>query len=295
MGAASLHIPVLLQETMYHLRPSVEAHLLDCTLGLGGHSAEMLRRGAAVTAIERDPAARAAAAERLAGQGERLRIVAGDFATAAAELADAGEIFDGVLADLGASSMQLDDATRGFSLRAEAAADMRMDPERGESALEFIDRHGEDDLADVIYRYAEEPRSRRIARALKRARAAGVSSAAGLAEAIRAAIPGRFRRHPAVRTFQALRIAVNEELEQLRGLLGLLPRLVRPGGRAVIISFHSLEDRMVKERLREDHRAGAYDDRAKKVVRAGPDEVAANPRARAAKLRWARRAGEAAT
>jgi 16S rRNA (cytosine1402-N4)-methyltransferase len=285
---AVLHRSVLLAETVEHLAPASGVRVLDCTLGLGGHSAALLSLGATVLGIDRDERARAAAQRRLAAYGARFTLRGGTFAEAAEELLAAGERFDAVLADLGVSSMQLDDEGRGFSLRSPAAADMRMGDGCPDTALTLIDRLDEEGLAGIIYRYGEERFSRRIARALKQARAAGrLESGEQLAATVRCVVPGRHQRHPALRTFQALRIAVNDELGQLERLLAALPGLLAPGGRAVVISFHSLEDRLVKNSFRDERARGSYQGIARRVVTAGDEELAANPRAASAKLRWA--------
>ncbi|MFW5844814.1 MAG: 16S rRNA (cytosine(1402)-N(4))-methyltransferase RsmH, partial [Planctomycetota bacterium] len=196
--------------------------------------------------------------------------------------------FGAVLADLGVSSLQLDAPERGFGIRSPERLDMRMGDGCPEDALQLIERLDETALAEVIWRYGEERLSRRIARVLKQAVAAGTTSALGCAEAIRAGVRGHQPRHPALRTFQALRIAVNDELGQLEHLLARLPRLLRPGGVGVIISFHSLEDRLVKQAFRGARQAGIYQTISKKVVTAGADERRRNRRAQPAKLRWAR-------
>ena len=226
--AADLHVPVLLDAVVEHLRPHAGMRALDCTLGMGGHSAALLTRGATVVGVDRDGAARALATGRLAGFSETFALRAGTFADVAEAAVKAGERFDAVLADLGVSSLQLDDRERGFSLKSAVTADMRMDRENGETALDLIDRLAESDLADVIYKYGEERLSRRIARALKAARAEGVSTGEELALVIRKVVPGHQPRHPAGRTFQALRIAVNDELGQLERLLAILPDLLTP-------------------------------------------------------------------
>ena len=275
---------------MEHLDLTPDAHVLDCTLGWGGHSAACLERGARVTAIDRDPRARAAAGRRLAPYGDRCRILAGDFAGRTDELRAAGEAFDGAVVDLGISSPMVDGDAHGMGIHSTSKLDMRMDPALPRSALDLIDGCDEDELADIIYRFGEERRSRPIARKLKAARRGGASTCVEMAEAVRTAVPGRRRRHPALRTFQALRIAVNDELGQLDRLLDNLPHLLRPAGRAVVISFHSLEDRRVKQAFRAQRRAGLYGEVARKVATAGKAELAVNRRARPAKLRWARRA-----
>lgn len=261
--------------------------VLDCTCGLGGHSEALLNRGCTILGVDRDARARELACRRLAPYHDRFDVRGGTFATAVAVFIAAGEVFDAVLADLGVSSMQLDDEERGFSWRNGTRADMRMGDGCDEDALALIDRLDEQALADVIFTYGEERLSRRIAKSLKRARAAGADTGAALAEAIRAAVPGHQPRHPAVRTFQALRIAVNRELDELEVLLGALPRLLKPAGRAVVISFHSLEDRMVKLAFRAHQDAGHYADIARRPVVADDAELAANPRSSSAKLRWA--------
>jgi 16S rRNA (cytosine1402-N4)-methyltransferase len=285
--AADLHVPVLLDAVVEHLRPQAGVRALDCTLGLGGHSAALLERGADVVGIDRDGAARPLAAGRLARFGARFTLRAGTFADVAEAAMKAGERFDAVLADLGVSSLQLDDRERGFSLKSAVTADMRMDREHGETALDLIDRLGESELADVIYKYGEERLSRRIAKALKAARADGVATGEELAAVIRKVVPGHQPRHPASRTFQALRIAVNDELGQLERLLAILPELLTANGRAAIISFHSLEDRLVKQTLRAQQKSGRLGRVANRVVVATQAELDANPRAGSAKLRWA--------
>ena len=197
--------------------------VLDCTCGAGGHAQALLDRGATVWGVDRDPRARALVSERLQAYGERFRILAGTFATIGEQLVQAGERFDGVLADLGVSSMQLDEDERGFGIRSQADADMRMGDEASADAPSFIDATPEDELAEIIRTYGEERMAGRVARVLKEARAAGKRSAADLAAAVRSVIPGRQGRHPALRTFQALRIAVNGELDQLNELLAHLP------------------------------------------------------------------------
>lgn len=240
--------------------------------------------------IDRDARARECASRRLASFGSAFQVRGGTFATAVAAFLATGERFDAVLADLGVSSMQLDDEQRGFSWRAEARADMRMGDGCAEDVLALIDRLDEGALADVIFTYGEERLSRRIAKALKQARTDGAVTGSQLAEAIRATVSGHQPRHPAVRTFQALRIAVNRELDELEGLLTALPKLLNPGGRAAVISFHSLEDRMVKYAFRAHRTAGYFSDISGKPVVASAQECEINPRSSSAKLRWARAA-----
>jgi 16S rRNA (cytosine1402-N4)-methyltransferase len=298
------HEPVLSREVVEILRPEPGRLLLDCTLGGGGHAELLLERGAQVIGIDRDPRAVAAARARLARYGEAFRAVRADFRDARGVLGALGiaEV-DGALADLGVSSPQLDEAGRGFSFSRPGPLDMRMGSE-GETLAELLARVDERELAGILRRYGEEPFARPVARAIKRAVASGEPlDTARLAEVVAGAIPRRswpHRIHPATRTFQALRIAVNDELGSLAAWLESLPRLVKVGGRAAAISFHSLEDRMVKERFRALTRActcppdlpvcacgalAAFAPVTRKAIVAGEAEVAANPRARSARLR----------
>jgi 16S rRNA (cytosine1402-N4)-methyltransferase len=260
--------------------------LLDCTLGGGGHSALLLAAHPQllVTGLDQDPTARAAAAERLAPWAERLRIVATNFAAFSPE-----QPLQGVLADLGVSSPQLDRPERGFSFRADGPIDMRMNPEAGEPAAALLDRLEETALADVLYQLGEERLSRRIARRLVAERPWRQRSTAELAYAIAGCYPPPARRgriHPATRSFQALRIAVNDELGALDQLLQRAPDWLAPGGILAIISFHSLEDRRVKMAFRSDERLELIQ---RRPLVAGEAELAANPRSRSARLRLARR------
>jgi 16S rRNA (cytosine1402-N4)-methyltransferase len=263
--------------------------LIDCTLGSGGHTALLLEAHPTleVIGLDQDPAARAAAAERLAPWGERVRIVASNFAAFTPE----GPV-QGVLADLGVSSPQLDEGERGFSFRFEGPIDMRMNPDAGETAAELLDRLEERELADLLYGLGEERLSRRIARRLVSERANrpwGERSTAELAYAIAGCYPPKARHgrlHPATRSFQALRIAVNDELGSLAQLLQRAPDWLAPAGLLAIISFHSLEDRQVKRAFLEDPRLERL---TRKPITAGAEELEANPRSRSAKLRVARR------
>ena len=270
--------------------------IVDGTLGGGGHAEALLDRGARVLGLDRDPKALAAATARLARFEGRFQARQGDYADA---LALAGGPVDGLLLDLGVSSPQLDDAARGFSFTKDGPLDMRMGGQ-GRTAAELIAETDERELADLIYAFGEERFSRQIARALK---AAAPRTTLEAAKAVEAAVPRKLREtriHPATRTFQALRIAVNQELRQLESTLQGLDALLRPGGRAAIISFHSLEDRLVKQAFRR--LSGGEDPGprglplppgppprfrllTKKALVASEAEVAANPRARSAKLR----------
>jgi 16S rRNA (cytosine1402-N4)-methyltransferase len=300
-----VHEPVLAREVVEILRPAPGSLLVDCTLGGGGHALLFLERGARVIGIDKDPRALAAANARLARFGEAFRAVRADFRDARAVL-DAlgiGEV-DGALADLGVSSPQLDDPERGFAFSRAGPLDMRM-AEEGETLADLLRRIDERELARILREYGEEPFARPIARAVKRAleRDEGALDTARLAEVVAGAIPRKAwprKIHPATRTFQALRIAVNDELGALAAWLDGLPRLLAPGGRAAVISFHSLEDRRVKEKFRALAQActcppdlpvcacgakATFAPLTKKPVLAGEAEVAANPRARSAKLR----------
>jgi len=269
---------------------------IDCTVGLGGHSSAIAKRLGAqghLIGFDKDPKAIELAQERLkppAGEEHNwpeIRLVQGSFAAVGEQVAAASA--DGLLADLGLSSLQLEDAARGFSFQADAPLDMRMDPHAALTADQVVNRLDEQSLADVIYEFGEERRSRRIARAIVRARP--IRSTMHLAEVVSAAArpmnPSERRIHPATRTFQAIRIHVNRELDDLRQLLseGGVPRVLRPGGRLVIISFHSLEDRIVKDAMREGAQAGRYRLLTKKPVTPSEEEIARNPRSRSAKLR----------
>lgn len=286
--AAHRHVPVMLEEIVDLVQPGCGQRVLDCTLGMGGHSESFLAAGSEIVGVDRDPEARSLAQHRLSAYADRLTILPMSFGTAAQRLVADGERFDAVLADLGVSSWQLDAEHRGFGIRSAAEADMRMGDESGETAIDLIDRLDADELANVIYRYGEERRSRRIARALKEAVAAGTTRADGLADVIRRCVPGHHRRHPALRTFQALRIAVNDELGQLETLLSHTADLLAPNGVMIVLTFHSLEDRLVKHTWRDQVRAGVLAAASKKVVTASQRELQHNRRAASAKLRWAR-------
>ena len=289
------HTTVMPGEVVEALSPRDGGVYLDLTAGGGGHAAAILAAcdGARVIAFDRDPAAIDAARQCLAEFGVRARVARASFDEVEAWLADAGVgQVDGLIADLGISSHQLTDAERGMSFRVEGPLDMRMDPTQGETARELVDRLSQDELADVIYQLGEERRSRRVARCIKQALAAGeLETTLDLRRAVvRAVGPRRVGGiDPATRTFQALRIAVNGELDQLATLLDTASRIVRPGGTAVFISFHSLEDRLVKRAFVDRER---WQRLSKKPLTATDEECAENPRARSAKLRAARRRDE---
>ncbi len=282
------HEPVLLAESMEALAVRPGGTYVDGTLGLGGHTREILERSApngTVLGIDKDGEALVAAQARLLSYGERLRLNHADY-RAVPDILE-GRSVDGILLDLGVSSLQLDTAERGFSFRLEGPLDMRMDPSQGPSARDVVSRLPEHDLADVIYRYGEERASRRIARAIVLARRKKPLETTGeLASIVRRAA-GRSRRpglDPATRTFQALRIYVNRELEALPDSLADLARCLAPGGRLVVISFHSLEDREVKQTFRSLASQG-FSILTRKPVTPSPAERGRNPRSRSAKLR----------
>jgi 16S rRNA (cytosine1402-N4)-methyltransferase len=290
------HTSVMREEVVRAISPRAGGVYVDATLGGAGHTVALLEAEpkARIVGIDRDPAAIAAAEERLAPVADRVALVRGTFSQLREHLDALGiSHVHGVIADLGVSSPQLDDAARGMSFRREGPIDMRMDPDTGETALELIDRLADDELADVIYRYGDERRSRRIARGIKKALAAGeLSTTLDLRRAVvRAVGPARVGGvDPATRTFQALRIAVNRELQELEELLAVLPDIVAEGGVAVLIAFHSLEDRLVKRAFA----GGGWSTLTKKPQLATEEECSQNPRARSAKLRAARRASELA-
>jgi len=320
------HVPVLLKEAIDFLSVRRGGTYIDATVGLGGHSYEIAKRLGApghLIGLDKDPAALKIAQEKLVvsrsslvvsetqGPSTALSSAAADEMLARndkggdwpkvtllhrsfAELANDQRpaTIDGLLADLGVSSLQLDDAARGFSFQADGPLDMRMDPQSERTAEQVVNHLDERKLADVIYEFGEERRSRRIARAIVRSRP--IQTIAQLAEVISAAARSmklgqdRYDRiHPATRTFQALRIFVNRELDDLRALVEAAPRILKPGGRVVVISFHSLEDRIVKDAFREGARQGVYRLLTKKPVMASEEESDRNPRARSAKLRAA--------
>jgi 16S rRNA (cytosine1402-N4)-methyltransferase len=292
-SAGAAHEPVMVAEVVGLL--GGRRVVLDLTLGAGGHAAALLDDGVErIIGFDRDADALAIAQERLAAYGDRVRVVHARFSELD-EVPD-GPV-DGVLYDLGLSSMQLDHAERGFSYRVDAPLDMRMGEGPGETesdtAADLVNDLPERELADLIFRYGEERRSRRIAASIVRARnRARIATTDQLASVVASAVgrrPGG--PHPARRTFQALRIAVNRELEELAASLPRAVDLLGPGGRVVVISYHSLEDGLVKRAFRDDARLTVL---VKRPVRPSPDEVARNPRARAARLRAAQRLGEAA-
>jgi 16S rRNA (cytosine1402-N4)-methyltransferase len=317
-GMGAPHRPVLLRETIELLEPAREGLFVDCTLGLGGHSEAILEAagGARVIGIDRDLEALKLASERLARFGSRFRPVHADYKEIARVLQDQNETAaSGVLADLGVSSLQFDSPTRGFSFRYDAPLDMRMDPDSGlETASDLLLRLPEAEIAAIIYKFGEERNSRRIARWIVESREQGkpITTTKELADLVaRAAASGkRWQIHPATKTFQALRIAVNQELEGLGRFVETAIDLLQPDGRLAVISFHSLEDRIVKQEFRR--LSGYCECRSKtrapvvvctcgarevvqvltrRPIAPGEEEVEENPRARSAKLRACRKLG----
>ena len=295
------HIPVLMDEVVVALAPAPGETIVDATFGAGGYTRALLAAGARVIAFDRDPDAIAAGQ---AAALEGLTLVHADFSAMVAALADLGEEqVDGVTMDIGVSSMQLDQAGRGFSFQSDGPLDMRMSQE-GPSAANFLNEADEAVIADVIYRYGDEPKSRRIARAIVAARP--LVRTGDLATVVRRALGYKphDKKDPATRTFQAIRIHVNRELDELAEGLAAAERVLRPGGRLAVVTFHSLEDRMVKRFLRDRSGGAPAGSRhapqaaapaapsfesVGRGIRAGETEVAANPRARSATLRMARR------
>lgn len=287
------HASVMLHEVIAALAPVDGGFYVDATAGGGGHSRAILEASGPtgrVVAIDRDPLAVAVAAERLAGFGDRARVIHGEQRDLGALLREwQSPLVDGLIADLGVSSPQLDVAERGFSFNKPGPLDMRMDTSQGETAAELLSRLDEGALADVLFQYGDERHSRKIARSIVRALEAGeLHTTEDLRRAVvRVEGPRKQGKiDPATRTFQALRIAVNGELDQLRALLDAVPDLLADGGVVAVISFHSHEDRMVKHTFRNDVRLEVL---TKRPILAGDEEQAANPRSRSAKLRVARR------
>jgi len=290
-----LHVPVMTAAVLEHLRPEHGGLFVDCTVGLGGHARALLEAGATrLIGLDRDLDALARARETLAPWGDRVELVHADY-RAMDEVLDRRQIdrVDGALADLGVSSMQFDSPGRGFSFQRDEPLDMRMDRSGGDTAADLVARSTERDLANAIYQFGEERLSRRIARAIVAARREEPIATTGrLAAIVRRALPrrGSMRIDPATRTFQALRIWVNRELDGLDRFIELAARRLRIGARVVVIAFHSLEDRIVKHTLRAlQQRDGLVRVLTKKPIVPRDEEVERNPRARSAKLRAAER------
>lgn len=300
------HEPVLLQEALALLQPSPGKLFVDATLGGGGHAASLLAAGACVLGLDQDEAAIAATGARLAEHEDHFVALRMNFRGIDRVLEETGVgQVDGIIADLGVSSHQIDTAERGFSFQQDGPLDMRMDPRGPRTAADIVNEWGEEELARVFYEYGEEQLSRRAARAIVSRRAQRpFQRTLDLAEVVASVLPRRGKTHPATKIFQALRLELNDELGALRDLLANAPRILKPGGRIVLISFHSLEDRIVKQTFArqsaewldrpewpEPRRNPEYSFRllTKKPVAPSPEEVSRNPRARSARLRAAER------
>lgn len=297
---AGRHVPVLLTEVMEALAPRPGERGVDATLGWGGHAEHLLaaiQPGGALLGLDADPIQLPRSEARLRGLGhgaQSLLVRRTNFAGIGAALAEVGwsDGVDFLLADLGVSSMQLDDPARGFSLKEDGPLDMRMNPRRGLAAAEWLARATPAQLAGILREHADEPQADALAAALAK-QGGRIRTTHELAEAVRGSLPGRTaeeRERAVRRVFQALRMVVNDEIGALDALLRQLPACLRPGGRAALISFHSGEDRRVKRALRDGVRAGIYAAAAESPRRAGSAERRDNPRAASAKMRWVRRA-----
>jgi 16S rRNA (cytosine1402-N4)-methyltransferase len=298
------HEPVLLKEVLHFLKPSPGKLILDATLGGGGHTEQLLKAGAHVIGLDQDTEALAFAGQRLRHFGNEFIAIQSNFRHFAEILTETGITgLDGLLADVGVSSHQLDDASRGFSFMQDGPLDMRMNQGSGRSAADFVNEDSAEELARIIFEYGEEKASRRIARAIVERRALKpFTTTLELAQCVESVIPRHGKKHPATRVFQALRIAVNDELGALTTLLREAPKWMKPGGRIVLIGFHSMEDRLIKqsfagmstEWLDRPEWPSARPNPAcclrlltKKPVEASPEELERNPRARSARLRAA--------
>lgn len=286
------HRPVLLKEVVAALKPRKGQTAVDCTVGLGGHAAELAKRGVKVIGLDFDPANLDRAREVL---GKKAVLRQSNFAALPVVLAELGvPAVDMVLADLGVSSPHLDDPARGFSYRRDGPLDMRMDPARGQTAAGLLDRMSEEELATALRELGDEEDAEAVARLIVQRRP--IRTTRELSDVVceaRGFTPERgagAKLHPAARTFQALRMLVNRERPNLERLLAVLPQVLEPGGRAAILSFHSGEDRLVKKAFKEGFGSGVYDAIADDPIFATPQEQEENPRSRSARLRWARRA-----
>jgi 16S rRNA (cytosine1402-N4)-methyltransferase len=287
------HVPVLFKEALNFLSVRPGGTYVDCTLGLAGHAEGIVRQlGSAghLIGFDRDPEALELARARLnevceemGSQAPQVSLIGEAFSSIAEHVKPAS--VDGLLADFGASSLQFDEARRGFSFQADGPLDMRFDARSGPTAGQVVNEMSERELANLIYEYGEERRSRTVARAIVRGRP--VTSTGQLARIVASAVPPMKHIHPATRTFQALRIFVNQELDEIRALLEAAPHLLKPSARLVVISFHSLEDRICKDSFREGAQQGIWNILTKKPVTAGEEEIDCNPRSRSAKLRAA--------
>jgi 16S rRNA (cytosine1402-N4)-methyltransferase len=297
MTKSERHVPVLLQDAIDFLSVRRGATIADCTLGLAGHASEIARRlgpEGRLIGFDRDPDALALAKARLdevaaelGHEAPHMEIIGEAFSEIRQHVAPAS--LDGLLADFGVSSLQFDEAHRGFSFSADGPLDMRQDTRQAMTAAQVVNEANEHELADLIYEYGEERRSRRIARAIVRGRPVTTTGQLGRIVATAAPAMKTDRIHPATRTFQALRIYVNRELDEIRALLEAAPTLLKPSGRLVVISFHSLEDRIAKDSLRDGAHKDIWNILTKKPVTPDEDETNRNPRSRSAKLRAAQR------
>lgn len=283
------HTPVLLQEVIDTLKPKIGERYLDLTAGYGGHAREIIdRTQGRATLVDRDPSAVEVLRENFTD--EKITILHTDFYQASVALQQAGEVFDVILADLGVSSPHLDKGVRGFSINHDGPLDMRMDQKQALDATTMVNTYSEDELVRILKEYGQEPKARQIVRGIIEHRP--LKTTHELAQICKKAWPGYSRVHPATRTFQAIRIAVNDELGQLERSLPLWLQLLRPGGRLGVISFHSLEDAVVK-RFFQEHGGDRYDAEldviTKRPISAHTNELVFNPRARSARLRVSKR------
>ena len=286
------HLPVLLNEVLQYINPRADGRYIDATFGAGGHTRELLERtspGGRVLAVDQDGTAIEQGRIELQSYGSRLELVKANFRDIESIVQEHGFAgLDGILADVGVSSMMLDDPTRGFSFMREGPLDMRMDLDQPLTAADVLNTYGEKEIANILFNYGEERRSRQIASSIVRSRP--MSRTTDLTRAIERVVGGRRygKIHPATRTFQALRIFVNDELRSLESFLDSSMQVLRPGGRLVLISFHSLEDRIVKNKFRSPVEPGVA--LTKKVITASVEELDRNPRSRSARLRaWEKR------
>jgi 16S rRNA (cytosine1402-N4)-methyltransferase len=294
------HAPVLFEEAISYLRVRPDATVVDCTIGLAGHASGIARQlgpKGHLIGFDRDQEALTLAKEKLdqvcielGSEAPRVTLIGEAFSSIESHLQPAS--LDGLLADFGVSSLQLDEARRGFSFSGDGPLDMRMDTRTGPTAEQVVNQMGEVELANLIYEYGDERRSRRVARAIVRGRP--VTTTGQLARIVSQAAPAMKKDHihAATRTFQSLRIYVNRELDEIRELMEAAPRLLKPSARLAVISFHSLEDRIAKDSLREGARQGIWEILTKKPVTAGEEEIERNPRSRSAKLRAAEKLGK---
>jgi 16S rRNA (cytosine1402-N4)-methyltransferase len=291
-----LHTPVLLEEVLNWLRIRPEGTYLDATVGTGGHAIEIARRltTGRLVGMDRDPQALEIARERLGPHGRKVTLVHQEFSKIG-EVAASMQLppLDGVIADLGISSLELDSPERGFSFRWAVPLDMRMNPDEPLTAAEIVNHWPERELADLLYQNAEERNSRRIARAIVRARPIRDTEHLATVVAGGRIARGRQKLHPATKTFLALRIAVNRESEELGQFLSRTPATISLEGRWIVLSYHSLEDRLVKHAFQRLAREGSFRVLTKKVIRPGEEEIRNNPRSRSAKMRVAEKVATA--